>query len=60
MKVVRYVEVLVLLIAAVALTYVYVAFREQFFWALGGFAFGLVSGSVLTVLVGRGLRKRDG
>ena len=57
MKVLRIVEVLLLLVAAVALTYVYFTFRDHFPWLLAGTGIGIVVGVLLTVLVSRGWRR---
>ena len=59
MKVLRVIEVVLLLVATAALTYVFVAFRGHFPWLLAGVGIGLVLGVVLTVLISRGWRKRD-
>lgn len=58
MKALRIVEGVLLLVALVALIYVYVAFREHFPWLLAGFGIGAVSGIILTVLILRGWRKK--
>jgi membrane protein YdbS with pleckstrin-like domain len=57
MKVIRIVEVLLLLVAAVALTYVYFAFREHFPWLLAGVGIGATAGVLVTVLISRAWRK---
>jgi membrane protein YdbS with pleckstrin-like domain len=53
MKVLHIVEVLLLLVTMVALTYVYFAFREHFPWLLVGFGIGVVAGATLTILIPR-------
>jgi len=58
MNALRIVEVVLLVVALIALIYVYFAFREHFPWLLAGFGIGTVSGVILTVLVSRGWRKR--
>ena len=58
MKPLRIIEVVLLLVALVALIYVYFAFRQHFPWLLAGFGIGAVSGVILMVLIPRGLRKR--
>jgi hypothetical protein len=58
MKALRIVEVLLLLVAAVVLTYVFVSYRAYFPWLLAGTGIGFILGVLLTVLVSRGWRKR--
>jgi hypothetical protein len=58
MKPLRIVELVLLLVALVALIYVYFAFREHFPWLLTGFVLGAVSGAILAVLLPREWRKR--
>lgn len=60
MKALRIVEGVLLLVALVALIYVYVANREHFPWLLAGFGLGAVSGVIVTILITRGWRKKKG
>ncbi len=57
MKALRIGQIAVLVIALLAMVFVYFAFREHFGWLLVGFGIGLPTGVILAILLPRGLRK---